>query len=400
MSGKGCGRTGPIPLSLNQSFTLYLLGQESVLFSEQSRQLYGLDRTATLIALMLDEGATPEALSRKLALTESASQAAYELAALLEGREEITTGYETDVPCPGELPIYGQGAPAYRLLNTDFIVEGPEAFLREWVFPWLGHLRIKTGADLKLVIAIEPDGRAFRLTMNGALQGGPLPPEHLLPLLQDRLRKYAYQRRAYLIAVHGAVVTDGVQTMVLAGLSGSGKSTLAAALLSRGYKLVSDEPAVIDPMSGGAWPIPLGLGLKAGSWSAVLRDYPALNELPVHIRWDGQPIRFLGSDEIDFYMAIAACPVTHLIFPRYNADSAGTIEPLTPVQGLRAITEAGYQVPGLDEKRVAQILDWINGLSCYTLFYSSTDEALGLLKEVLQGTCIHTSFAGCGEVVR
>jgi hypothetical protein len=52
---------------------------------------------------------------------------------------------------------------------------------------------------------------------------------------------------------------------------------------------------------------------------------------------------------------------------------------LSPVTALRWLTETGYQVPGLTPDNAGQIVAWILGLSCFSLTYSSTEEALQLL---------------------
>jgi hypothetical protein len=112
-----------------------------------------------------------------------------------------------------------------------------------------------------------------------------------------------------------------------------------------------------------------------------MKDHPHLDRLPVHLRFDGQPIRFLMPESRDDRSA--PCAATHLIFPSFSPRSAAGIEPLGPVSRLRAIAEAGYQVPGLDEKRVERILGWLSGLHSFSLTYRSTQEALDPLEEIL-----------------
>jgi len=53
-----------------------------------------------------------------------------------------------------------------------------------------------------------------------------------------------YQRG--ILALHAAAVADGQGAVLLAGDSGAGKSALLAALLQRGWSLLSDDLAVVD----------------------------------------------------------------------------------------------------------------------------------------------------------
>ncbi len=375
------------PVPLRSGLTLYLLGEESVLFSKRSLQLYGLDRIATLALLRLEAGEEPAAVSRDLGLEAASCQMVSRLSALLAGEEPSGDEYENHLPCPLKLPDHRPGLPLCRLLDTTFAVEGPEELLREWITPFVAHLRTGqvgngTGTHLDLLISIEVEGSAWRLLLNGAPQGDARSTDRLLPLLFGRLRSFAYQRRPYLLAIHGAVVSTGGCTLLLAGQSGSGKSTLAAVLLARGYELVSDEPAVIDQSGTRVLPMPLGLGLKAGSWPVVLADYPELERWQTHFRFDGQPIRYLLPERRRATSKGEGYRATHLVFPTYAPGAPARIEPLGPVQRLRAIARAGYQVPALDEQRVEQILGWLGSLASFSLAYSSTSEALALLQSV------------------
>jgi hypothetical protein len=377
----------PVQVPLRSGLTLYMLGQESTLFSRRSRQLYGLDCTATVALLRLAEGEEPRVVSRYLGLEGGSVRVVSELADILAGNESSGDEYESILPCPAAVPDHGAGLPLYRLLDTTFAVEGPCELLRQWITPFVAHLRLegmRSGVNgrVDLLVGIEAACSGWIPRLNGAPQAGAMPAERLLPLIYDRLRKFAYQSCAYLLTVHGAVVTRKGHTLILAGRSGSGKSTLAAALLARGYTLISDEPAVIEPHSRGVLPVPFGLGLKEGSWPAALRSFPGFDHLPVHIRFDGRRLRYLLPDGIEMAVDGAIRLATHLIFPCFGRELAGKIEPLSPVQALRTVAEAGYQVPGLDEDRVARILQWLGSMYCYSLTYSSTAEALGLLGEV------------------
>ena len=374
----------PSRFLLDDTLTLYPLGEESVLFSAQSRRLYGLDGTATTVFLRLRKGEEPEAVSRALGLTEDHSPMVFGLAALLAGEEAPGEDeYRTELPCSGQPPDQGKGLVRYRLLDTRFAMEGPADLVRQWILPYVAHLEAGNDGPINLLASFEAEGACWRLRLNGTPQGEALPSERLLPIFYNRLRQFAYQSRPYLLTVHGAVVAGGRSTVLLAGQSGSGKSTLAAALLAGRYRLLSDEPAVIDISGEEVLSIPLGVGLKAGSWPVVLRDFPGLESLPVHVRFDGQPMRYLLPGTIRLAPNGSRARATHLVFPSYRPNASGKLEPLSSVQALRALVGCGYHVPGLDEKRVGLILQWLTGLVCRSLAYSSTGEALALLDTAL-----------------
>jgi HprK-related kinase A len=73
---------------------------------------------------------------------------------------------------------------------------------------------------------------------------------------------------------HAAVVEKGGRAAILAGPSGSGKSTLCVALLARGWRLLSDEFALLDPARGCLHPIPRPVALKGASIELAERLLP------------------------------------------------------------------------------------------------------------------------------
>jgi hypothetical protein len=367
-------------LPLNNGLLLYLLDSEAVLYSATSRRLFGLDCAATVILLRLSDGETLENLTTGLGMAETA--AIEELAAILDGKEPPSEEYRSEPFCPDAVPQGAHSSPCYRLLTTRFTLTCFDQRVLSPLSDCLRHLLVPDQPYIDLAISIEPEGSLWRLCLNGTTQGSAMPAAMLLPLLSNRLRTFAYQHTPYLLVTHAAVVSDGHTTVVFPGQSGSGKSTLAASLLARGYRLFSDELAMLDA-NGDLVPIPLGLGLKSGSWSLLEEDFPTIVNSPEHIRRDGIRVRYLDPGTIPFTQGLDNRLATHLCFPRYQPEGPDDIVPLSPVQAFRALTEAGYQVRGLDEERVERIVTWLLGLSCFALTYSSTEKALQLLGKTI-----------------
>jgi len=75
---------------------------------------------------------------------------------------------------------------------------------------------------------------------------------------------------------HSAVVEKAGRAAILSGPPGSGKSTLCAALLGRGWRLLSDELALLDPAGGWLLPIPRPVALKGASIELIEGLLPRL----------------------------------------------------------------------------------------------------------------------------
>jgi len=77
----------------------------------------------------------------------------------------------------------------------------------------------------------------------------------------------------YLI-IHAAVVERDGRAVILAAGSGAGKSTLCAGLVLRGWRLLSDELALLRPHDGMLIPLPRPVSLKNESIAVIERFSP------------------------------------------------------------------------------------------------------------------------------
>src|SRR2546423_11656048 len=75
----------------------------------------------------------------------------------------------------------------------------------------------------------------------------PLPADQAFPILEWGLNWCVSAHCHQYLIVHAAVLEQGGRALLLQGPPGCGKSTLCAGLASRGWRLLSDELALIDP---------------------------------------------------------------------------------------------------------------------------------------------------------
>lgn len=146
----------------------------------------------------------------------------------------------------------------------------------------------------------------------------PLPITHALPLLEWSLNWCISSRSHQFLVLHAAVIERDGRAAVLPAPPGSGKSTLCAALIHRGWRLMSDELALIDLENGHVHALARPVGLKNRSidliaefakgctLSALTRDTAkgtvALLKPPVeHVRRMHEPAR-----------------IAWIVFPRYE----------------------------------------------------------------------------------
>jgi HprK-related kinase A len=103
----------------------------------------------------------------------------------------------------------------------------------------------------------------------------PFPADTHLPLLEWGLNWCIAQRSNTHLLLHAGVVEKNGLGIVLPALPGSGKSTLVAALIARGYRLLSDEFGVVRQSDGMLLPLLKPVALKDASIDVIRRFAPA-----------------------------------------------------------------------------------------------------------------------------
>jgi len=207
-----------------------------------------------------------------------------------------------------------------------------------------------------------------------------LPEAAPLPLAQGLLAaemgmnlQMALGQRRYLL-LHAAVVERGGQALVLTGVSGAGKSTLAALLSLRGWRLMGDEFALLDPATGLIHAFPRLISLKNAGIATVAAELPADRFGPL---LEGTPkgtIRHVVPDAA----AVAAMDVPArpalILFPSFGFDAAA--RDVSPSEVFVRLTQASTNYVAIGERGFDALTTLVKTVPARAIDYPDTDSAV------------------------
>jgi HprK-related kinase A len=177
------------------------------------------------------------------------------------------------------------------------------------------------------------------------------------------------------IVAHAAVVERHGRVLMMPAASGSGKSTLCAALACSGWRLFSDEFALIDPETGRLWPAPRPISLKNASIELIAEHYADVVYGPEGIDVDGARFVHLRSSADSVRRSQESAPVGWIVLPQYSANAQTTLERIPKAQALMELAGQSFNYNYLLSGYSA-LAELVRGADCFRVEYSVLDDVL------------------------
>lgn len=219
-----------------------------------------------------------------------------------------------------------------------------------------------------------------RFRFDGSQSFEPLPINQGFALLEWAMNWCISSHVNHHLLIHAAVVERGGRAMVLPAPPGSGKSTLCAALVHRGWRLLSDELAVLplapDDPRPHALPVVRPVSLKNRSIDIIAAFEPTARF--------SQPALGTAKGTVAHMMAPAAhvarmdepAPVAWVVFPRWRDGAAVRLAPRSRAQTLVELARNSFNAPTLGLAGFERLAQLVDGAGCFDFEYSRLDDAI------------------------
>ncbi len=213
-------------------------------------------------------------------------------------------------------------------------------------------------------------------TFDGITPFKPLPRPQAYAIFEWGLNwcisNYAHQ---YLI-IHSAVLEKNGAGIVLPGIPGAGKSTLCAGLTLSGWRLFSDEMALIEPSSGQLVSSPRPISLKNESIN-IIKNFSssAVFGITINDTTKGSIAHLKPPTESVQRCNQKATPRI-IAFPKYRTGAKTSLTPLTKSRAFMTLCENSFNYTIQGKTGFKTIKSLISSCDCFEFEYSSLDEAI------------------------
>nr|WP_241263117.1 HprK-related kinase A [Parahaliea mediterranea] len=187
------------------------------------------------------------------------------------------------------------------------------------------------------------------------------------------------------LKLHAAVVARNGVAVVMPGLPGAGKSTLCAALALRGWRVLSDEHALIVPGSHRVVPVNRPVSLKNASIEVIRRFAPDAVIGPVSEDTHKGRVAHLKADVAPNSHDPAPLEAAFMLFPQYRAGETVQLRPRSRAESFIFAAHHSFNYSVLGDEGFDAMAAFVDGVDCFDLRYSELDAVVEALESLLRG---------------
>ncbi len=211
----------------------------------------------------------------------------------------------------------------------------------------------------------------------------PYPLSHAFPLFEWGLNWSIAMQAHQFLMLHSAVVERNGRALLMPAWPGCGKSTLCAALVSRGWRLFSDEFGLVRHADGQLMPLVRPLPLKNRSIE-VIRAFAPDAELGPNFHGTRKgTVAHLRSPDSSVQQASVPAPPGWLVFPRYRAGAPLRLEPIPKPQAFLKLANNSFNYQLLGLQGFQSVTRLVRDCDCYILSYSNLGEAIEAMNQLV-----------------
>ncbi|MEZ5529309.1 MAG: HprK-related kinase A [Porticoccaceae bacterium] len=222
-------------------------------------------------------------------------------------------------------------------------------------------------------------------SFDGHLPFKPLPQAQAFAMFEWGLNWCVANNALQYLVIHSAVVEKGGKAFIFPGTPGSGKSTLCAGLISQGWRLLSDEMALISLTTGLVTPIPRPISLKNESIEIVRslsKDIFVGSRIHDTAKGD---VAHMRAPQNSVNKSTEQATPAAIIFPKYRKGAATELSTLSKGRTFIALADNSFNYHVLGSRAFNALTRLVDQCDCYNFTYQYLDEAYATMERLING---------------
>lgn len=231
------------------------------------------------------------------------------------------------------------------------------------------YINIKSGSGLRKVF--RPQVRFF------ADQKEPFKPINLdsgYALLEWGMNWCVATQEMRFVIVHAAVLEKDGKAILFPAPPGSGKSTLTAWLAFNGWRLLSDEMALLLPGTQTVVPFVRPICLKNNSITLAKSWFPGARFSTIARNTHKGDVVHLSPPAHSWDNNTIPAQVVAIVFPRYHQEQPLTVTQLNQAQAFSALADNAFNFSLGGQTGFETIVQLVEKSQCYEACYSDVGE--------------------------
>lgn len=222
-----------------------------------------------------------------------------------------------------------------------------------------------------------------RFQVDGVEPFLPLPADQALPMLEWGMNWCITAYGHHQLVLHAASVARDNRAMILPAPPGSGKSTLCAALVNRGWRLLSDELTLVDLRSGCIRGLARPVNLKNDSIDIIRRFAPAaVFSTPVRDTAKGM-VALMKAPAASVEQAATPATPAWIVLPRYTPGAIPQLTPLPSGASFLALADNAMNYHILGRQGFDALGALVDRCRAHRFEYADLDQAVACLDRLV-----------------
>ena len=213
----------------------------------------------------------------------------------------------------------------------------------------------------------------------------PFPADTALPFMEWGLNWCVGQRVYHLLLLHSGVLERQGQAILLPAWPGSGKSTLCAALSYRGWRLLSDEFALVRPADLAIIPFPRPIPLKNESIAVIRAFAPEAIMGPAFPKTRKGTVAHVRPPRDSVIRSQEPARARWIIFPHFEANATLRLKTLPKERAFLKLAGNSFNYELIGLRGFETVSGLIDSCDCYLLTYSDLEQAIAQLNALAAG---------------